>query len=115
MALIRGRRLLRSGGWRALIDALPPKPTGQAPAAADIRAIGDECARAARLLPVATQCLERSYATCSILRRRGAPALFCVGLSRRPPMRFHAWVEVDEQVVNDGQWVRTSYQVLCTF
>jgi hypothetical protein len=125
IALIRSRQLLKSGGWRALIDALPPKPSEKSsPGSAatsegaidpGVQAIADRCARAARQLPLRTMCLERSFGTCSTLRRYGMPALFCVGVSRNPPMRFHAWVEMDGQVLNDAQSVRNDFRIMCVF
>lgn len=113
VALVRGRKLLKTGGWPALVDALPPRPAELSPPGADIGSIADLCNRAARRLPLATACLERSYAACSVLRRHGVPATFCVGVSRNPPMRFHAWVEVDGQVVNDSQPIHSIYRTMC--
>ncbi|GAB3407595.1 hypothetical protein GCM10027569_19670 [Flindersiella endophytica] len=114
-ALMKGKRLLAAGGWPAMVEALPPKPDG--PAALDfanVRSVADACARAARRLPVGTACLERSYATCTLLRRQGVPSLFCVGVSRFPPMRFHAWVEVDGQVLNEAQPIHEIYRTICS-
>jgi hypothetical protein len=113
-ALVKGKRLLAAGGWPAMVEALPPKPDGPAPGGLDIASIADACARAARRLPVGTACLERSYATCTLLRRQGVPSLFCVGVSRFPPMRFHAWVEVDGQVLNEPQPIHEIYRTICS-
>lgn len=113
-ALMKGKHLLAAGGWPAMVEALPPKPDGPTPAAVDVVAVADACARAARRLPLGTACLERSYATCTILRRQGVPSLFCVGVSRFPPMRFHAWVEVDGQVLNEPQPIHEIYRTMCS-
>lgn len=112
-SLVKGRRLLKSGGWRALVDALPPRPTGDLPDGVDVGSIADACARAARRLPIETRCLERSYATCCVLRRNGVPSVLCVGVSRFPPMRFHAWVEVDGRVLNEADPVHDIYRTMC--
>lgn len=117
LTLVRGWVLLKSGGWSALVNSLPPqsesaRPGGQA---GRVAAIGAECARAARLLPLRTRCLERSYGTCATLRRHGIPAVICVGVSRYPPMRFHAWVETDGRVVNDSPDLPGQYTVICVY
>jgi hypothetical protein len=111
--LVRGRRLAKRGGWRALVSALPPRPTGGRPADVDVHALAAGCARAARRLPLDTACLERSYATCSVLRRHGIGSVLAVGVSRSAPMRFHAWVEVDDEVLNESQPIHRLYRVLC--
>ena len=48
-------------------------------------------------------CLHRSLVTWWLLRRRGAPAVVRLGAGRvlNQNMGFHAWVECDDQVVND--------------
>lgn len=112
-ALVRGRRLVQRGGWRALVGALPPRPSGPVPDGVDVHGLAAECARAARRLPLDTACLERSYATCSVLRRHGVPSTMAVGVSRSAPMRFHAWVEVDDEVLNESQPIHRLYRVLC--
>jgi Transglutaminase-like superfamily len=122
LALIRGRALLKSRGWYALVNGLPPQPVerrppdpGARPPGSGVQAIAATCAKAARLLPLRTQCLERSYGTCATLRRHGIPASLCVGVSRFPPMRFHAWVETDGQVVNDSPELQDRYRIICVY
>nr|MDT0663184.1 lasso peptide biosynthesis B2 protein [Micromonospora sp. DSM 115978] len=116
LALVRGRALLRSGGLGTLVKALPPQPGGQRAGTPDrVAAAAAECARAARLLPLRTRCLERSYGACATLRRRGVSAVLCVGVTRCPPMRFHAWVETDGQVVNDSPDLPDRYRVICVY
>ncbi|HEY6738571.1 MAG TPA: lasso peptide biosynthesis B2 protein [Actinopolymorphaceae bacterium] len=111
-ALVQGRRLLKSGGWKALVAALPPMPSTES-TGVDVRSIAAVCERAARRLPLGTACLERSYATCSVLRRHGVPSRLCVGVSKFPPMRFHAWVEVGEEVLNEPLPVHDIYRTMC--
>ena len=55
------------------------------------------------------ECLERSLVVYSLLRREGIPAQLCLGCSKYPPLTFHAWVECDGRVVNDGDLVKERY------
>jgi hypothetical protein len=115
LVLLRARWLLRSGGWRALVESLPPKVEGPPQADISVERIVDGCAWAARRLPYSTACLERSYAACCLLRRVGVPVIFCVGVRRSSPLQFHAWLELDGRVINDAQAVRTTYRRLCSY
>ena len=56
-----------------------------------------------------TKCLERSLVICSLLRRSGIPAQFCIGCPKYPPFDFHAWVECDGRVVNDLDSIKETY------
>src|SRR5262245_20111043 len=56
-------------------------------------------------------CLQRSVVTTSLLRRRGVPAHLVIGY-RALPFESHAWVEVDDRVVNDRQQYRNLFLVL---
>jgi prolyl oligopeptidase len=56
-------------------------------------------------------CLQRSAATCRLLRRHGIPAEMVIG-TRQLPFQAHAWVEVEGQVVNDRSYTRETYTVL---
>jgi len=56
-------------------------------------------------------CLQRSAATASLLKRYGVPARMVVG-TQQIPFKAHAWVEVDDQVVNDKPYMREKYAVL---
>ena len=56
-------------------------------------------------------CLQRSAATVYLLKRSGISAQLVIG-AQQMPFRAHAWVEVDEQVVNDKPYVPDIYAVL---
>ncbi len=56
-------------------------------------------------------CLQRSAATACLLKRHGVRAQMILG-AQQMPFRAHAWVEVDERVVNDKPYMREIYAVL---
>ena len=56
-------------------------------------------------------CLQRSVCTARLLRARGVPAHLVIGY-RPDPFLSHAWVEVDERVVNDSSIYRQRLFVL---
>jgi Transglutaminase-like superfamily. len=57
------------------------------------------------------QCLQRSAATTCLLRRHGVAARLVIG-ARQMPFRAHAWVEVDDQVINDMPHRTQMFEVL---
>ncbi len=56
-------------------------------------------------------CLQRSATTTCLLRLWGVDAKLTIGV-KKIPFHAHAWVEVDEQVVNDHPLVKNQYTVL---
>lgn len=56
-------------------------------------------------------CLQRSSVLVALLRRHGIAAEMVIG-AQRLPLKAHAWVEVDERVVNDKPEVRSDYLVM---
>lgn len=56
-------------------------------------------------------CLQRSAATTVLLRRQGFEASMVIG-TQIIPFRSHAWVEVDEAIVNDKPYMSEIYKVL---
>jgi len=56
-------------------------------------------------------CLQRSAATTCMLRRYGIPAQLVIG-AQQLPFRAHAWVEVEEHIVNDKADMQQIYSVL---
>jgi hypothetical protein len=56
-------------------------------------------------------CLQRSAAATVLLRRCGWDARLSIG-AQVFPFKSHAWVEVDERVVNDKPYVQQIYSVL---
>jgi len=56
-------------------------------------------------------CLQRSAATACMLKRYGIRAQLVIG-AQQMPFKAHAWVEVDNRVVNDKPYVPEIYAVL---
>ncbi len=56
-------------------------------------------------------CLQRSAATSVLLRRYGWQAEMVTG-AQIVPFEFHAWVEIDNEIVNDKPYMHEIYQVL---
>ncbi len=67
--------------------------------------------RACVWYPAKTLCLQRSAVTTCLLRSYGVPAVMKIGV-RPMPFLAHAWVEVDNSVVNDWPRVKQFYQPL---
>ena len=58
-------------------------------------------------------CLQRSVAATLLLRKHGIDGRLVIGY-RPAPFFSHAWVEVDDRVVNDSPAYKKRLQVLCT-
>jgi hypothetical protein len=56
-------------------------------------------------------CLQRSAATCCLLKGHGILAQLVIG-AQQMPFKAHAWVEVENRVVNDKTYVPEIYAVL---
>jgi hypothetical protein len=83
----------------------------RAPEPADAAVICDAVAHACIWYPKHALCLQRSAVATTLLRRYGIPAQLVIG-AQRLPLKSHAWVEVDGQVVNDKPQVQLDYLVL---
>jgi len=59
-------------------------------------------------------CLERSLGLAWAMRIRGVDAVLCIGVIS-VPFRAHAWVEFDNQVMNESPEVAAQYSVLVAF
>lgn len=66
---------------------------------------------ACALFPKRVLCLQRAVATTIVLRRHGFPADMLIGV-QLIPFKSHAWVEIDDQVVNDKPYMRDIYRVI---
>jgi len=58
-------------------------------------------------------CLQRSVAAAKLLRKHGIASRLVIGY-RAAPFFSHAWVEVDDRVVNDSPAYKERLQVLVT-
>ena len=56
-------------------------------------------------------CLQRSAATVVLLRRYGCDAELVIG-AQLLPFQSHAWVEIQNRIVNDKPYVHEMFQVL---
>jgi hypothetical protein len=56
-------------------------------------------------------CLQRSAAAACLLKRHGIPAQMVIG-TQQLPLKSHAWVEVNGDVVNDKPYIREVYPVM---
>jgi hypothetical protein len=70
--------------------------------------------RACTLYPRRALCLQRSAAAVCVLRDHGVAASLVIG-ARKHSFRAHAWVEVDDDVVNDKRGVKDFYDELDRF
>jgi hypothetical protein len=57
------------------------------------------------------RCLQRSAVTAILLRNYGWPAEMVIGAQILPP-KFHAWVALDQRVVNDKPYMLDIYTVI---
>ena len=67
--------------------------------------------RALTWYPKQAMCLQRSTVTTILLRSSGVPAQLVIGCQKLPFL-VHAWVEADDEVVNDSPRVRQIHKVL---
>jgi len=56
-------------------------------------------------------CLQRSAATACLLRQYGVAAKLVIG-AQQMPFKAHAWVEVEDRVVNDKPYMHEMYAIL---
>jgi len=61
--------------------------------------------------PKQALCLQRSFVTTYLLRKRGVLAQMILG-AQKLPFKAHAWVEVDGCAVNERSNVQATYAVL---
>jgi hypothetical protein len=67
--------------------------------------------RACIWYPKRVRCLQRSAALTCLLRKNGIPARMAIG-TQKFPFKAHAWVEVNERVVSDKEYLPEMYAVL---
>jgi hypothetical protein len=82
----------------------------------DSEIVGKVCAavqQACVWYPKRSLCLQRSAVTACLLRLYGLSAQMVVGI-RDMPFMAHAWVQIDDQVINDWPGVRSFYRPLTT-
>jgi hypothetical protein len=60
--------------------------------------------------PKQALCLQRSFVTTYLLRKRGVAAEMVLG-AQKLPFKAHAWVEVDGRAINERSNVKATYAV----
>jgi hypothetical protein len=60
--------------------------------------------------PKQTLCLQRSFVTTYLLRKRGIHANMVLG-AQKLPFKAHAWVEVEGRAINERSNVQSTYAV----
>ena len=60
--------------------------------------------------PKQALCLQRSFVTTFLLRKRGVAAQLILG-AQKLPFKAHAWVEVDGRSINERSNVQATYAV----
>jgi len=60
--------------------------------------------------PKQALCLQRSFITTFLLRKRGIPAQMVLG-AQKLPFKAHAWVEVEGRPINERSSVQTTFAV----
>ena len=60
--------------------------------------------------PKQVLCLQRSFVTTYLLRKRGVPAQMVLG-AQKLPFKAHAWVEVTDRAINERSNVQANYAV----
>ena len=105
--------ILKLGGFRALHRTVQKWPRSAEPSVNPQMAISICIAvdRACAWYLKRTLCLQRSAIAACLLRSKGEAAEMVIGC-RKIPFRGHAWVEINDQVVNDKQLVQQFYKTL---
>ena len=102
-------RALSTGSTLCLRRVTPGRQ--KAPDAELTIAVCNAVTTAACLYWKPVMCLQRSVCAARLLRARGVPARLVIGY-RPDPFLSHAWVEVDDRVVNDSPIYRQRLSVL---
>ena len=102
--------LLKFRGFQSLIKRVESWPTAKLrvkdpDVCKRVRAMVD---RAQMFYPKKAMCLQHSAVVTCLLRRRGVPAEMVLAAQEFPP-KGHAWTEVEGEVINDSQRVKTKY------
>lgn len=112
LKLIQFDLYLARGNFKALYEKVRSCPIEKTPATAS--AVERICAAvdtACIWYWKEVLCLQRSAATACLLKRHGVAAEMMIG-AQRMPFKAHAWVEVNDRVVNDKPYMREMYAVL---
>jgi Transglutaminase-like superfamily len=101
------------GGFRARRYAVNRWPVAKM-RQADQKVLDNLCVtvtKACVWFPKLSKCLQQSTATACFLRQHGFPAELVIGVHRMP-FSSHAWVEVNNKVVNDHKNVQSYFKAV---
>lgn len=99
-------------GFAAVYDLVKGWPVSTPSCGPDALAkVTQEVTRAMTWYPKQAMCLQRSAVMACLLRASGIYAEMVIGCQKLPFLA-HAWVEVDDQVVNDRKSVQETHKVL---
>jgi hypothetical protein len=102
------------GGFKRLSADLKPHPTcSRSAPAVEVVTICNAVTLATCLYCKPVLCLQRSVVAVRLMRRHGIHARLVIGY-RPVPFMAHAWVEVDDRVVNDSPDFANTLQRLFT-
>ena len=99
-------------GFAAVYDLVKGWPVSRRIHGSDaLERVMQEVTRAMTWYPKQAMCLQRSAVLACLLRANGIYAQMVIGCQKLPFLA-HAWVEVDDQVVNDAKSVQETHKVL---
>lgn len=111
LRLIQFDLYLACGNFKALYEKVRNCPIENTPAPNGVERICAAVDMACIWYWKEVLCLQRSAATACLLKRHGVPAEMMIG-AQQMPFKAHAWVEVNDRVVNDKPYMREMYTVL---
>jgi Transglutaminase-like superfamily len=112
LGLIQFDLYLAEGNFDALYNKVRNYPVGKRPVSPNaVEQICSAVDMACIWYWKEALCLQRSAATACLLRRYGVAAQLIIG-AQQMPFKAHAWVEVNDRVVNDKPYMLEMYAVL---
>ena len=109
--LLRFHHLVHRGDFPQLYEAVRRRPPSSKSFRWSVANICRTVDIVSMLYPAHVSCLHRSAATAWILRKYGHAARLVIGVQNLP-FKAHAWVEVEDTIVNDKSYVRELYAVI---
>jgi hypothetical protein len=112
LRLIQFDLYLARGNFEALYNKIRNCPIGKSPVSPNsVEQICSAVDMACIWYWKEALCLQRSAATACLLKKFGVSAQLVIG-AQQMPFKAHAWVEVDDRVVNDKPYTPEMYAVL---
>jgi hypothetical protein len=103
---------LKMMGFRQLHSSVRNYPvSARTPHTPSVARVCEAVDKACVWYPKQALCLQRSAVLTFLLRREGIDARMVLA-ARRMPLKMHAWVEINNVVVNDDSQVQDYYSVM---